>query len=116
MHQGKYVFMQLLDFIDKNVFLRLANKYDVIRFVKQFICWNQLAVMISGQLSNHESLRVVIPTVILPGLFFKSTEMTVFVLLTLFFVFKSTKTGLFVLLIGANGLCMGILCIFVGYI
>ena len=29
---------------------------------------------------------------------------------------KSTKSGLFVLLIGANGLCMGILCIFVGYI
>ena len=28
MHKGKYAFAQLLDFIDKNVFLRLANKYD----------------------------------------------------------------------------------------
>lgn len=36
MHKGKYVFMQLLYFIDKDVFLRLANKYDGNRYVKQF--------------------------------------------------------------------------------
>ena len=30
MHKGKYVFTQLLDFIDKDVFLRLANKYESI--------------------------------------------------------------------------------------
>ena len=34
MHKGKYVFAQLLDFIDKDVFLRLANKYDGNRYVK----------------------------------------------------------------------------------
>lgn len=28
MHKGKYMFAQLLDFIDKDVFLRLTNKYD----------------------------------------------------------------------------------------
>ena len=28
MHKGKYAFAQLLDFIDKDVFLRHANKYD----------------------------------------------------------------------------------------
>ena len=44
MHKGKYVFAQLLDFINKDVFLRLANKYDSNRYVKQFTCWNQLAV------------------------------------------------------------------------
>ena len=54
------MFAQLLDFIDKDVFLRLANKYDGNRYIKQFICWNQLAVLMFGQLSNRESLRDVI--------------------------------------------------------
>ena len=60
MHKGKYVFAQLLDFIDKDVLLRLANKYDGNRYVKQFTCWNQLAVLTFGQLSNRESLRDVV--------------------------------------------------------
>ena len=60
MHKGKYVFAQLLDFIDKDVFLRLANKYDGNRYVKQFTCWNQLAVLMFGQLSNRDSLRDVV--------------------------------------------------------
>lgn len=60
MHNGKYVFSQLLDFIDKDVFLRIANKYDGNRYVKSFTCWNQLAVLIFGQLSNRESLRDVV--------------------------------------------------------
>ena len=60
MHNGKYVFSQLLDFIDKDVFLRIANRYDGNRYVKNFTCWNQLAVMMFGQLSNRESLRDVV--------------------------------------------------------
>mgnify|MGYP003307231116 CR=1 FL=1 len=60
MHKGKYVFAQLLDFIDKDVFLRLANKYDGNRYVKQFTYYNQLCVLMFGQLSNRESLRDVV--------------------------------------------------------
>lgn len=60
MHNGKYVFSQLLDFIDKDVFLRIANKYMGNRYVKQFTCYNQLAVLMFGQLSNRESLRDVV--------------------------------------------------------
>lgn len=60
MHKGKYVFVQLLDFIDKDVFLRIANKYDGNHYVKQFTCWNQLAVLMFVQLSNRESLRDVV--------------------------------------------------------
>ena len=60
MHKGKYVFSQLLDFLDKDVFLRLVNKYNVNRYVKQFTCWNQLAVLMFGQLLNRESLRDVV--------------------------------------------------------
>lgn len=54
------MFAQLLDFIDKDVFLRLANKYEGNRYVKQFTCWNQLAVLMFGLLSNRESLRDVV--------------------------------------------------------
>ena len=60
MHKGKYVFSQLLDFIDKDVFLRIANRYEGNSYVKNFTCWNQLAVMMFGQLSNRESLRDVV--------------------------------------------------------
>ena len=51
------MFSQLLDFLDKDVFLRISNKYNGNRYVKSFTCWNQLAVMMFGQMSNRESLR-----------------------------------------------------------
>ena len=51
------MFSQLLDFLDKDVFLRISNKCNGNRYVKSFTCWNQLAVMMFGQLSNRESLR-----------------------------------------------------------
>ena len=60
MHNGKFVFSQLLDFIDSDVFLRISNRYNGNRYVKNFTCWNQLAVMMFGQLSNRESLRDVV--------------------------------------------------------
>lgn len=60
MHKGKYVFARLLDFIDKDTFLRIVNKYDGNRYVKYFTCWNQLAVPMFSQLSNRESLRDVV--------------------------------------------------------
>lgn len=60
MHNGKYVFSQLLDFLDPFVFLRIVKKYDGDKYVKQFSFWNQLAVLMFGQLSNRESLRDVV--------------------------------------------------------
>ena len=57
MNKGKYVFSQLLSFLDPFVFLRISKKYCGDKYVKTFSCWNQLAVMMSGQLSNRESLR-----------------------------------------------------------
>jgi len=60
MHKGKYVFSQLLSFLDPFVFLRISKKYSGDKYVKQFSCWNQLAVMMFGQLSNRESLRDVV--------------------------------------------------------
>ena len=60
MHKGKYVFSQLLDFLDRNHFNYLVRKYGGDRYVKDFTCYNQLAVLMFGQLSNRESLRDVV--------------------------------------------------------
>lgn len=57
MNKGKYVFSQLLSFLDPFVFLRISKKYCGDKYVKTFSCWNQLAVIMFGQLSNRESLR-----------------------------------------------------------
>ena len=51
------MFSQLLSFLDPFVFLRISKKYGGDKYVKTFSCWNQLAVMMFGQLSNRESLR-----------------------------------------------------------
>ena len=68
MNKGKYVFSQLLDFLDRNHFNYLAGKYDVDKYVKSFTCYNQLSVLMFGQLSNRESLRdVVLATQALAG-------------------------------------------------
>ena len=60
MHTGKFGFSQLLDFLDRNDFNYLARKYGGDKYVKQFTCYNQLAVLMFGQLSNRESLRDVV--------------------------------------------------------
>ena len=60
MNKGKYVFSQLLDFLDRNDFNYLARKYDGDKYVKQFTCYNQLATLMFGQQSNRESLRDVV--------------------------------------------------------
>ena len=60
MHKEKYVFSQLLDFLDRNEFNYLARKYGGDKYVKQFTCYNQLCVLMFGQLSNRESLRDVV--------------------------------------------------------
>ena len=57
MNKDKYVFAQLIEFLDNNKFRHLADKYDGNRYVKHFTCWNQLLAMMFGQLSNRESLR-----------------------------------------------------------
>lgn len=57
MNQGKYVFAQLVEFLPRRVFDTMVEKYKGNRYVKHFTCWNQLLVMIFGQLSNRDSLR-----------------------------------------------------------
>ena len=57
MHKEKYVFSQLVSFLDRNKFNYIVRKYDGDKYVKHFTCWNQLLALMFGQLSNRESLR-----------------------------------------------------------
>lgn len=57
MHKDKYVFAQLVSFLDRNKFNYIVRKFDGDKYVKHFTCWNQLLAMMFGQLSNRESLR-----------------------------------------------------------
>ncbi|MFY9307499.1 MAG: IS4 family transposase [Bacteroidia bacterium] len=56
MNQGKYIFSQVVSFLDANDFKKCTDRYDGNYKVKQFTCWNQLLCMMFGQLSNRDSL------------------------------------------------------------
>lgn len=60
MNSGKYVFSQLVEFMLKRTSDGIVKKYQGDRYVKTFTCWNQLLVMMYGQLSGCDSLREVI--------------------------------------------------------
>jgi hypothetical protein len=57
MNKEKYVFAQLVSFLNEDKFRRIVDKYQGNRYVKHFTCWNQLLALMFGQLSNRESLR-----------------------------------------------------------
>lgn len=57
MAQNKFVFTQLIHFLDRNHFNFLVRKYAGDRYIKHFTCWNQLLSLMFGQLCNRESLR-----------------------------------------------------------
>ena len=57
MNKDKYVFAQLVEFLDSFKFCRIVAKYHGDRYVKHLTCWNQFLAMMFGQLANRESLR-----------------------------------------------------------
>jgi hypothetical protein len=57
MHTGKYVFAQLIEFLPQKNFQRIVMKYQGDKYIKSFSCWNQLLIMMYGQLSGCDSLR-----------------------------------------------------------
>lgn len=57
MHKDKFVFAQLVSFLDRSKFNRIVSQYGGDKYVKHFTCWNQLLTLMFGQLSNRESLR-----------------------------------------------------------
>jgi len=63
MNAGKYIFAQLVEVLPHRIFDGIVKKYDGDKYVKHFTCWNQLLVMMFGQLSNRDSMRDLIFTI-----------------------------------------------------
>lgn len=59
MNAGKYIFSQLVSFLPKRVFDGIVKRHEGDKWVKHFTCWNQLLVMMFGQLAGCDSLREV---------------------------------------------------------
>jgi len=57
MNSGKYVFSQLLDFVNRYEFEKIVKKYNGNYRVRELNCWNQFIQLFFGQLTNLNSLR-----------------------------------------------------------
>jgi hypothetical protein len=57
MNQGKYVFAQLVEFLDHHKFDDFVTGYGGNKGIRGFSCWNQMLMMVFGQLSHRYSLR-----------------------------------------------------------
>jgi hypothetical protein len=57
MNAGSYVFSPLCQFLPKDYFEYLVDKYEGNRYIKTFTCWNHLMVLLWAQLSGGECLR-----------------------------------------------------------
>ena len=60
MNQDKYVFSQVVEFLNRNKFNRLVQKYNGDHYIKYYSYYNQLVTLIFGQLSRFASLRDVV--------------------------------------------------------
>jgi hypothetical protein len=57
MNSGKYIFSQLLDFVNRYEFEKIVKKYNGNYRVRDLNCWNQFIQLFFGQLTNLNSLR-----------------------------------------------------------
>jgi hypothetical protein len=57
MHEGRYVFTQLMQHLPLHTFRRLVAQFDGDRYVKRFTCLDQFLCMAFAQLTGRESLR-----------------------------------------------------------
>ncbi len=63
MNTGIYIYAQLIEFLPQRIFDGIVMKYEGNKYVKHFTCWNQLLVMMFGQLSIRDSLRDLTSTI-----------------------------------------------------
>ena len=59
MNSGKYVFTQILQFVNKYEFEKCVARYDGDHRVRDLNCWNQFVQLFFGQLTSLNSLRVI---------------------------------------------------------
>ncbi len=56
MNHGKYVFSQIMSFVNHNDFNRCVVRYDGDYRARHFTCWKQFLCMAFGQMTHRESL------------------------------------------------------------
>ena len=57
MNSGKYVFRQMLDFVNQYEFNKCVKLYSGNYRVRDFKCWNQFVQLLFGQITSLDSLR-----------------------------------------------------------
>ena len=60
MHQGQYVFSQLVSLVPKYEFDKCVSKYNGNYRTKDFKCWSQFLCMLFGQITYRESISDII--------------------------------------------------------
>lgn len=60
MHQGKFVFSQIMDWVVRYQFNQCVARYGGEYWMKRFTCWEQFLAMAFGQLTHRESLRDIV--------------------------------------------------------
>ena len=60
MHQGKYVFSQLMSMFPRYEFNTCVDRFNGNKGVRIFSCWQQFLCLAFGQLSNRDSLRDIV--------------------------------------------------------
>src|SRR3989304_6910204 len=60
MHQGKYVFSQIIEFVAQYEFDKCVKRYNGNNRVRNLDCRDQLLALIFGQLTNLRSLRGIV--------------------------------------------------------
>ena len=57
MYSGKYIFSQLLDFVNRYEFEKCVQRYNGDFRTRDLNCWNQFVQLFFGQITSRNSLR-----------------------------------------------------------
>ena len=60
MYQGKFVFAQIFEYINKYEFNKCVDRYQGDYKVRDFSCWNQFLYMAFGQITHRESCNDIV--------------------------------------------------------
>ena len=60
MHEGKYIFSQIIEFIPRREFDKFVKLHNGNQRIRNLSCRDQLLVMMFGQLTNLRSLRGIV--------------------------------------------------------
>ena len=59
MNIGKYVFSQIVEFVDYKVFDKCVNRYSGNYRTRGLTCWNQFLQLLFGQITSQNSIRMI---------------------------------------------------------